>query len=210
MANRRKFLAGLGALATGSAAAMGTGAFSIVSASRSLNVNVSGDRSAYLGLDPSISRYASINSSGQMEIEFDGSNGQSGSGLNDDATSLFQNVFKIINNGTDTINVDLTGLDTSAGGDGNGVDPLTVYWTDSEVDENAPGYGEMNVMEGSPNPLGDENYGTSESLLVLDSGEEAYIHLEFYLSDSNTFNDVKTNPSDIPEDIGFYAQGYNR
>ncbi|WP_324663588.1 hypothetical protein [Haloarcula sediminis] len=208
--NRRKFLIGAGSLAAGSAAAMGTGAFSIVSASRTLNVNVAGDRQAYLGLDPTISQYASINSSGQMELEFDGSNGQNGAGLNDEATSLFQNVFKITNNGTDSINVVVNGLDTDAGGDGNGVDPLAVYWTSSEVDENSPGYGEMNVMNGSPNPLGDESYGTSASLLTLDSGDSAYIHLEFYLSDSSTFSDVKTDPSDIPGELGLYAQGYNR
>ncbi|MFC7096469.1 hypothetical protein [Halobaculum marinum] len=206
---RRKFLAGVGSLAAGTAAAMGTGAFSIVSASRSLNVNVAGDRQAYLGLDPSISQYASINSSGQMELEFDGSNGQNGAGLNDEANSLFQNVFKITNNGSDSINVVVSGLDTSTS-DGDGVDPMTVYWTSSEVDENSPAYTEMSVMTGSPNPLGDENWGTTTQLLTLDAGESAYMHLEFYLSDSNTLSDVKTNPADIPEELGLYAQGYNR
>ena len=207
---RRKMLAGLGSLAAGGAAVMGSGAFSIVSAGRSLNVNVAGDRSAYLGLDPSISSYGSINDGGQMVLEFDGSNGQNGSGLNDDANSLFQNVFRITNNATDSINVVINGLDTDAGGDGNGVDPLAVYWTPDEVDENSPGYGAMSVMRGSPNPLGDENYGTSSDLLTLDSGNSAYIHLEFYLSDSDTFSDVKTNPADIPNELNLYAQGYNR
>ena len=205
---RRKVLAGLGSLAAGGAAAMGTGAFSIVSASRTMSVNTAGDQSAYLGLDPSISEYASINSNGLMDLEFDGSNGQNGSGLNDEANSLFQNVFRIINNGTNNINVVLTGLDTSTG-DGDGVDPITVYWTDSEVDVNSPGYGEMSVMTGSPNPLGDEDYGTSVSLPALNPGDDIYVHLEFYLSDSDTLSDVKTYPAAIPDELSIYAQGYN-
>lgn len=199
----------MGSLAAGSAAAMGTGAFSIVSAGRDMNVNVTGDQQAYLRLDPSISQYGSINSEGQMVLQFNGSNGQNGAGINDEANTLIQNVFRIENQGTNSINVVLTGLDTDAGGDGNGVDPITVYWTDDEVDENSPGYGEMSVMSGSPNPLGDESYGTSTALPVLAPGDDIYVHIEFYLSDSDTLNDVKTNPGDIPEELSIYAQGYN-
>ncbi|MBV0900915.1 hypothetical protein [Haloarcula salina] len=199
----------MGSLAAGSAAAMGTGAFSIVSAGRDMNVNVTGDQQAYLRLDPSISQYGSINSDGQMVLQFNGSNGQNGAGINDEANTLIQNVFRIENQGTNSINVVLTGLDTDAGGDGNGVDPITVYWTDDEVDENSPGYGEMSVMSGSPNPLGDESYGTSTALPVLAPGDDIYVHIEFYLSDSDTLNDVKTNPGDIPEELSIYAQGYN-
>jgi hypothetical protein len=201
---RRKVLAGLGSIAAGGAAAMGTGAFSIVSAGRSLSVNTSGDLSAYLGLDPTISEYASINSNGQMELQFDGSNGQNGAGLNDEANSLFQNVFRIINQGTNSINVVLNGLAT-----GDPMDPITVYWTDNLVDVNSPGYGEMNVLNGSPNPLGDESYGTSSALPTLAPGDDIYIHLEFYLSDSDTFSDVNTEPGAIPDELSIYAQGYD-
>lgn len=144
-----------------------------------------------------------------MVLQFNGSNGQNGAGINDEANTLIQNVFRIENQGTNSINVVLTGLDTDAGGDGNGVDPITVYWTDDEVDENSPGYGEMSVMSGSPNPLGDESYGTSTALPVLAPGDDIYVHIEFYLSDSDTLNDVKTNPGDIPEELSIYAQGYN-
>ena len=206
---RRKVLAGLGSLAAGGAAAMGTGAFSIVSAGRSMNVNAAGDQSAYLGLDPTISPYASLNSNDVMELEFDGSNGQNGSGLNKNANSLFQNVFRIVNNATDSINVVLNGLDTDPGS-GGGVDPITVYHTANEVDENSPAYTEMSAMNGSPNPLGDESYGADSNLLTLGAGEDAYIHIEFYLSDSDTLSDVKTNVADIPEELSLYAQGHNR
>ncbi len=173
-----------------------------------MSVDVVGDQQAYLRLDPSISEYGSINSNGQMVLQFDGSNGQNGAGLNDEANTLVQNVFRIENQGTNTINVVLNGLDTSTS-DGDGVDPLTVYWTDGEVDENSPGYGEMSVMNGSPNPLGDETWGTSTSLPVLAPGDDIYVHLEFYLSSSDTLSDVKTVPGQIPEELSIYAQGYN-
>ena len=206
---RRKFLVGMGSLAAGGAAAVGSSAFSLVSAGRSVQVNVAGDRSAYLGFDPSISEYASLNSSDQLTLQFNGANDQVGEGLNDNANSLFQNIFKIENNATDTISIVCTGFDTSTD-DGDGVDPLTIYWTNDEVNEESPAYGEMNAMNGSPNPLGDESYGTESSLAVLDSGESISIHTEFYLSDSDTLSDVEASPDAIPEEINFYAQGYNR
>jgi len=89
MANRRKFIAGLGALATGSAAAMGTGAFSSVRAERTISVETAGDVNAYLGLDASgesmLSRLAALLNSSLM-----GSNsGQDGNGLNANADSVF-------------------------------------------------------------------------------------------------------------------------
>jgi hypothetical protein len=47
---RRKFLAGLGSLAAGSVAAMGTGAFTSVSAERNVSVRVADDRQSFLKL----------------------------------------------------------------------------------------------------------------------------------------------------------------
>jgi hypothetical protein len=64
-------------------------------------------------------------------------------------------------------------------------------------------------MTGSPNPLGDEDYGTSVSLPALTPGDDIYVHLEFYLSDSDTLSDVKTYPAAIPDELSIYAQGYN-
>ena len=90
MANRRKFLAGLGALASGSAAAMGTGAFTSVSAERGVSVSVVGDGDAYLRMVPE-SQYASFASNGEIKLTFDS--------LNTDAKSEFSDVFAIQNQG---------------------------------------------------------------------------------------------------------------
>jgi hypothetical protein len=105
MANRRKFLAGLGALASGSAAAVGTGAFSSVSAERGVSVSVVGDGDAYLRMVPE-SQYASFASNGEIKLTFDS--------LNTDATSEFSDVFAIQNQGDQNAAIWLDTGDASA------------------------------------------------------------------------------------------------
>jgi hypothetical protein len=109
MANRRKFIAGLGALATGSAAAMGTGAFTQTNATREISVEVSGDGSAYLGLETNSSygEYAET-TDGELTIDL--------SGVSQDAEAIFNGLFTIENNVPDTggkIRVSLIKYDSS-------------------------------------------------------------------------------------------------
>jgi len=90
MANRRKFIAGLGALATGSAAAMGTGAFSTVNAERAVSLQVTGDANAYLGLEAS-SQYSTFDNQNRLQISLDQ--------LNKNARTEITDIFTIRNNG---------------------------------------------------------------------------------------------------------------
>ncbi|WP_121304836.1 DUF1102 domain-containing protein [Haloarcula quadrata] len=106
---RRKFLVGMGSLAAGSAAAMGTGAFASVEATRTVGVNVAGDKSAYLGLTET-SPYAEHNGK-QLVLDFsDNNNG--GSGINADSVTTFDGVFRMTNNGPNDldITIDKSGL----------------------------------------------------------------------------------------------------
>ena len=109
---RRKFIIGAGALATGSAAAVGTGAFSSVEANRDVNVDVTGDASAYLGLIPT-SAYAQ-NPSGSSEIRLnfndDSDPAGGGEGLNADGITTFNSVFEIQNQGDNSVRI---GIDKS-------------------------------------------------------------------------------------------------
>jgi hypothetical protein len=101
--NRRKFLIGAGSLAAGSAAAMGTGAFTNASVERSVSVNVASDENAYVGLDPDVgdnSNFTEINSR-QIDITLDG-DGVSGSGINEDSNYGFLELFAVRNQGTET------------------------------------------------------------------------------------------------------------
>jgi len=106
---RRKFVVGLGSLAAGGAAAMGTGAFASVEATRSVNVKVAGDESAYLGLSAE-SPYAQVNGK-QLALNFD-DNGNDGKGVNADAVTTFDGVFEMENNGPNNldITIDKSGL----------------------------------------------------------------------------------------------------
>ena len=82
---RRKFIIGAGALATGSSAAMGTGALSSMSAERSATVDVVSDDSALVQLDPGASERVQL-TNGELNISF--ANGGSGSGIN--VNSVYQ------------------------------------------------------------------------------------------------------------------------
>ncbi len=83
---RRKFLIGVGALASGSAAAVGTGAFTSAVVSRSADITVQNDSNAYLQLEAGGARGVGDRvgqDNGELYIDFD--RNASGSGVNDNA-----------------------------------------------------------------------------------------------------------------------------
>lgn len=86
---------------------MGTGAFTSVQADRTMEVEVADDSSAYLTLVPDTdlgnNAYASYDGAGKLEIDI-GGNG-AGSGANEDALTVIDNVFEIRNKGTQEIEV---------------------------------------------------------------------------------------------------------
>ncbi|MDB2275158.1 DUF1102 domain-containing protein [Halorubrum ezzemoulense] len=106
MANRRKFLAGLGALASGSAAAVGTGALSSVSAERSVSVAVATDENSFLGLNPTDQR--AYQEGGQLKLDFASSDVQGATnaeGLNPNSRTTFLDLFEVVNRGEDPVYV---------------------------------------------------------------------------------------------------------
>jgi hypothetical protein len=111
MTKRRKFLLGMGSLAAGGAAALGTGAFSSVEADRTLTAETAPDADAYLGMaapgELENDEFATVEGypEGELELRFDGSGGTEGSGLNTDAVSQFDEVFRITNQGTQPVDV---------------------------------------------------------------------------------------------------------
>jgi hypothetical protein len=106
---RRKVLAGLGSLAAGGAAAMGTGAFTSVSANRGVAVNVADDSDALLafttaGAGPN-SQYAETDGK-TLSIDITGENDDiagGGSGINQNATTIIRDIFDIRNQGTQAV-----------------------------------------------------------------------------------------------------------
>ncbi|WP_127118225.1 hypothetical protein [Halorubrum sp. PV6] len=83
---RRKFVIGLGALASGAAAATGTGAFSSMTAERDATLSVVDDSSALVALEVGggrgVGEIVGMNN-GDLEIDF--TSGQGGQGVNDNS-----------------------------------------------------------------------------------------------------------------------------
>jgi hypothetical protein len=107
---RRKFIASVGSIAAAGAAAMGTGAFTSVSADRSVSVNVAGDDAALLALDASSganSAYATQTGSGEVTVEIDDTDDvyADASGVNANATTKIFELFEIKNQGTQPVAV---------------------------------------------------------------------------------------------------------
>ena len=110
-------LAALGSAAVGGATAVSTGAFTSVEANRDISVEVAGDQEALLAFEkattdadgggsvtPNAEDYVSLPSDGQLSLNFTGSD-EGASGLNADASSKFANLFDIVNQGTQTVEV---------------------------------------------------------------------------------------------------------
>jgi hypothetical protein len=111
---RRKFVLGLGTLAAGGSAAVGTGAFSNVEAQRDVGISVAGDADAYLAIEPGDENGEYLTGAGTSAaaLDFTSSNSQvsGGEGLNANALSTFADVFSIRNQGTQEVELSVTPL----------------------------------------------------------------------------------------------------
>ena len=186
MTNRRKFIAGLGALATGSAAAMGTGAFTNVEASRRVTVNTAGDANAYMGLTGDDEYVTDDSSSGELNINLGGpanlgggstgsSNpGTQGDGFNNSAVTTVESVVTVTNQGTDdSIRVDFSDEDSGYNRE------TTVYLNDAQVTFTLPSgndrlldAGESCTIDAKVDTTGDAGNGNSGSLTIYGYKDE--------------------------------------
>lgn len=111
---RRKFVIGLGALTSGAAAVVGTGAFSSVTATRDIDVEVADDASAYLRLEGTGGANADYvtddGNGGTLSIDLTENNGAvagGGNGVNPDAVMQIDDLFVIENQGTQEVEISL-------------------------------------------------------------------------------------------------------
>lgn len=127
------------------ALAAATGAFTTVTAERTMEVNVADDSAALLQLDPVNGDYVSIDgTTGQLVIDLDGDSGgpigNDAQGLNPNANTTFDNMFKITNQGSETVDITITttgsqsasvylynGSDVSSSANKTGLAPGTGY-----------------------------------------------------------------------------------
>ncbi|WP_255192303.1 hypothetical protein [Natronobeatus ordinarius] len=132
--NRRNVLVGIGAIVAGGGAALGTGAFSQVEATRTVSVETAGDADAFLALTAvdGAEDYVNEPEDGQIEIDIGGGE----DGVNQNAVTTFNELVEITNNGTNQV----TSIDLELEGDGaevltvvgdEGFDTLTMGAGDS-------------------------------------------------------------------------------
>lgn len=102
---RRTILLGVGSLAAGGAAVMGTGSVSTVRAQRNVTGRIAGDGQAYVEFRGNgANGFAVENLGGEMRLDFDG-RPDGGNGLNPDAVSTFDDAFRLNNTGRETLAV---------------------------------------------------------------------------------------------------------
>ncbi len=112
---RRKLLAGLGSLAAGGAAAMGTNAFAVEAFDRDARGEIVNDADAYLSLEPG--QYSTTNTSdGELDINLDR--------LNQNARTVLEDVFYIRNTGSGSVVVSVNDVTGKQGETINGA-PVT-------------------------------------------------------------------------------------
>jgi len=200
---RRKMLAALGSVAVGGATAVSTGAFTSVEADRSVDVEVAGDSSAYLGLrkaadessDPGANSDAYVDTTGaEVSFDFSSSNGAvGGNGFNPNAITEVDNLIEVQNQGTQSafLSVDTANLDLSDGSGNQAGVGLAVV-----ADEGASSNLNDNIAfdsSSTSNPDGGSIADpTADSAYLLDQGES--VHLDLTV-DTTTFDDANVSTS---------------
>jgi hypothetical protein len=117
---RRKFVVGLGSLAAGTAAAIGTGAFDQAGLrNRNSDIRVTTDQQGFLALRPTGSpdqeKYVSFNGD-RLSVDIDGDAAGGGEGVNEDSYYYFKNLFKIVNHGSQEVELNIDGADSGDAG----------------------------------------------------------------------------------------------
>lgn len=113
--DRRKFVLGLGSLAAGGAAAMGTGAFAVDAEDRDARGTIANDADAYLSLEGG--QYSTTSTGdGELDINLDR--------LNNNARTQLDDVFYIRNTGNGDVQVQITDITGTQGETINGA-PVT-------------------------------------------------------------------------------------
>ena len=202
MANRRNVLIGLGGVVATGGAVLGTGAFTTVTAERTVNVETAGDASAFLGLEPAARNGTPENpyveqSDDTVQITLenpDGSNEANATGVNVNAETVFRNLVTITNNGTQ----DITELELEFIEQGSDLSnpnlSNTFHFTTSSTDSNTAEVDQRdnnsNILA-SPTPDGDN---------VLTPGESINFGIVVDLLDGGDSN------NSLPDDGSFTLQ----
>lgn len=189
MANRRSVLIGLGGIVATGGAVLGTGAFTTVTAERTVNVETAGDASAFLGLTPADrdgsggNEYVADPGDGTIEITLVNNDDTPGnaSGLNQNATTVFRNLVTVTNNGTQDVETLSLEFITS---DGNGLsDPdLDSVFSFTVSPSGNGNNGSQSTVSNGGDIISDSYYSNNDAPLSL--GQSINFGLSINLLDS--------------------------
>ncbi|GGI99774.1 hypothetical protein GCM10008995_07040 [Halobellus salinus] len=181
--NRRQLLVGLGGLVGGGGVITGTSAFTSVDADRQANVQVSDDVNGFLQIYPSDrgsldqpnGTFALSNGvpGNQLSIDINDASGTAtgGVGVGVDSQYVFDDVFRVRNEGTQDVFVQVDSLvvDTDPAGPGNtGGEVRIDFFASQGADTNAtgPSFSGADVIDGVNNEL-TVPVGTSRAIGIL-------------------------------------------
>ena len=154
---RRNFLIGAAGTAIGGSALVGSGAFTSVEAERDFALAVAGDADAFLSIEVQDPEHAGVTDDDIVELAFDGeatgegASGADGEGINKNATTRFDEVISIQNQGTE--DVELFFVTDQADVDAGRADRTNVF--DDNGDDLT-----------APEPYNSRTLGTGESTTI--------------------------------------------
>jgi len=177
---RRKFIVGLGSLAAGASATVGTGALSESDIDRGVRGRVANDTGAYVEIRPGGKNGAVVeNDGGELVLDFDASAG-GGSGLNADSVNYFDTVMDVeiknIDNQKSASDYDLWITDSTG---------RLSWYKNGNPNLSIEGSGNARSMTSGGNPIGvevdldDSGLQAGDSLSALFSSDDTFtIHVE--------------------------------
>jgi hypothetical protein len=168
---RRKFVIGLGALATGSAAATGTGAFtSMTTGSRDANIQVVNDNNGLIALQPQLPSETVSLDNGELYIDMDPKD--KGTGINPDSEYSFGTIPVPYNSNNDeSAAFHIQNSDTVE-------HDITVTWTQEQLPEDVEWPLYVRFYVGTKEDDGDRPYD--------ENGDEAYALVDPARGNSST------------------------
>jgi hypothetical protein len=205
---RRQLIGTLGVAATGISAVVSTGAFTSVSADRSINVQVADDSDAFVSIVPSPSLngdYAAVED-GQLAIRLGESNSVlAGDGVNNNAVTRIRDVFRIRNQGTQEVFVfieelggdaiTLFGGTTTAKNNGNRIyDSPPSGLVPNETPQMEGSSNALRTPVGAPIPVTIE-IDTTSSNSLKDLAETFTIHAQAEPPEDSPFDDSRFDPN---------------
>jgi len=187
---RRKFIIGVGSLAAGGAAALGTGAFGSADAGRQASVEVVGDSSAYLRMHegPNNTEVVTTRSDDELYFDLGADSGYGGSGINQNGGIEWTDVVTVENAGAQAV---WFGVDLEEVKDLSGIEDANMYAHD---DAGSPEYdGQFFDPNGDYPAKVSTPAGNQNTLIDLGPGNsvELSLHIE---TNGNTNDGTNTAP----------------